>query len=774
MESSGLSRASDIVHPGEIHLSENLQEATRAQPQGQTLSDDPKVFLSEYAEDVSEDLMEASRLLLSGYGPEEEIDAGTLVGMALCGAHSILHLALSLSEAASAARGEDVVIGYPETGYGLPLWWAWKGEQDITLGRLTELLRSLEIGGEGLDAGFSAGEATMLAAEAMEAIRHLDIEELPEDHGFIPDRVLRGLGLSFVDDTIPGAAVILGGSDDRAGLMKIVRDGQSRGMVMLASGPGVEQMREEGAAMGWERMLYPVGSRAATVHALNFAVRAALSFGAIGSGDRERLDAYLEKRPKTFVLHLGGLSNLDAAMAFAALMHHAVVVSDMSLPEVPGAVVVHREHETMMQKGIESRGIVVKVSPVEIPVPYGPAFEGEVLRRPDTHAEFGGGRSPAFEVLLSRGETEVEDGKVTIIGPDLDEMEKGEQGPLAILVEVYGQDMESDLEAVMERRIHQFLNFGEGIWHNGQRDMNWIRISDRAVAQGLRLRHLGEILTLKLKEEFGKIVTRIQVSIMTDPEAMEALRPEADAAYAARDKRLAGLVDESVDVFYTCAMCQSFAPDHICIISPERIGLCGAINWLDAKASYDLLPAGPNQPVPKGPCIDPDKGEWEDVNACVRNESHGTVERMCMYSLMEAPMTSCGCFEVILAMTVDMQSVVAVPREYTGMTPVGMKFSTLAGSIGGGRQTPGFMGIGRKYLTSDKFIAAEGGFLRISWMPRSLKDALAEDIKAIGERAGVPDLLDKIADESVTEDAEGLMEWMARVSHPALGMEPLI
>ncbi|MCL2786647.1 MAG: hypothetical protein FWD81_05470, partial [Methanomassiliicoccaceae archaeon] len=238
--------------------------------------------------------------------------------------------------------------------------------------------------------------------------------------------------------------------------------------------------------------------------------------------------------------------------------------------------------------------------------------------------------------------------------------------------------------------------------------------------------------------------------------------------------RLRGLTDDSVDVFYTCTMCQSFAPDHVCIVAPERLGLCGAINWLDAKASNGLSPNGPNAPVAKGDVLSGDKGEWKGTNDIVRMQSHGNIERMCMYSLMDSPMTSCGCFEVIVAMTADMQAVVLVDRDHTGMTPVGMKFSTLAGSIGGGRQTPGFMGIGKRYITSRKFIAAEGGLVRVAWMPKRLKESLADDIRRIGASMGAPDLYDKIADETVTEDAEGLMTWMAEKGHPAATMPPLM
>ncbi|MEM2979386.1 MAG: hypothetical protein QW083_03055, partial [Methanomassiliicoccales archaeon] len=133
-----------------------------------------------------------------------------------------------------------------------------------------------------------------------------------------------------------------------------------------------------------------------------------------------------------------------------------------------------------------------------------------------------------------------------------------------------------------------------------------------------------------------------------------------------------------------------------------------------------------------------------------------------------------GCFECIVAMTADMQAVIVVNREYPGMTPIGMKFSTLAGSVGGGKQTPGFIGVGRKYLVSKKFISADGGFFRIAWMPKDLKEAMRDDLKRRSEELGMPDFVEKIADETVCTDAEGLMEWMVKVDHPALKMPPLL
>ena len=700
-----------------------------------------------------------------------EIDVPRLLSMAADGSNAIVDMAKGLVDDAMATHGADAELVYPETGYGLPAIFAWKGIENLTLEKAKEFLDSLPTAGESsVEDGMVAGENAMYAADIIEAIAYLN----GKGNGFIPDRVLRALGLPLVDDTIPGAVVFLGGHVSGEDVSAMIRSVQGKGMVAIASGDYPALIQRQGIEMGLDRMLYPVGMFTGTVHALNFAVRAALTFGNVAGGDAERLSDYLKKRPKVFVIQTGPLCALDAAFAFAALKHSACIVTDQNLPEIPGAVKVCKDHLSSIQTGIEERGIVINVEPIELPVPYGPSFEGELIRKPDTYVEAGGTRSTAFEVLLSKDEDSIEDGSIKMIGKEIDDFEAGSIIPLAMIVEVYGKDMHDDLEPVIERRFHSSINFAQGVWHAGQRDSDWVRISNKAKEAGFKLADLGKILVHKVKEEFGGIATRVQATIITDESEIQRRMPEAKEAYDRRDERMKGLKDDLVDDFYTCTMCQSFAPAHICIVSPERIGLCGAINWLDAKAGHEISPNGPNQPLKKEDAIDIDKGEFRGINDMISSASHGDIERICMYSLMDAPMTSCGCFEVIAAMTVDMQAVVLVDRDFPGMTPVGMKFSTLAGSIGGGRQTPGFMGIGRKYITSEKFISAEGGIARIAWMPKHLKDLSKEQVQGRCEDVGMPDLWNKIADETITDDAEGLMAWMAQVEHPALTMNPLL
>ena len=205
----------------------------------------------------------------------------------------------------------------------------------------------------------------------------------------------------------------------------------------------------------------------------------------------------------------------------------------------------------------------------------------------------------------------------------------------------------------------------------------------------------------------------------------------------------------------------------------ERLGLCGAYNWLDGKAAFEIDETGPNQPIKKGKSLDPVRGVWEGINEYVYKNSHKAIESFSAYSIMYKPMTSCGCFEAICAYVPELNGVMVVNREYPGETPVGMTFSNLAGSVGGGQQTPGFIGIGKVFLTSRKFLFAEGGFKRLVWMPKELKQLLANDLNKRFDEIGVPDLLDKIADESIGCDTTEIRDYLRKVGHPALDMEEM-
>ncbi|OGS57275.1 MAG: CO dehydrogenase/CO-methylating acetyl-CoA synthase complex subunit beta [Euryarchaeota archaeon RBG_19FT_COMBO_56_21] len=714
-------------------------------------------------------------------GKQEHIPKEKLFKMAIEGSIIATGYADVLLSRALQKYGPNQKIEFPETGYQLPSLFAWLGKDCTKLGDLPRLLgeaRSRIVERPTLETAIASGEATMIAAEIVEALKYI---ETPTPYqgslycGFVPDRILRQLGIAFVDDTIPGAAVFVGRASDPKKLGAMIRDCQNKGMLIVATYDIIKQLKDEKIAMGLERMLYPVGEFTQIIHGLNFAIRAALSFGGVQRGDREGLLKYLSKRPKVFVLQLGPLDYIKVAAEFAVMFNGSPTITDQDVEPIPDKYVVQKNLAEMISTAIEVRGCRIKLGAIDLPVPYGPAFEGESIRRPDMYIEAGGpSKSLAFELLKMRGPEAVTDGKVMLIGKDVDGMPEGGVTHLGIFVNVYGKSMQKDFESVLERRIHQFINFAEGGWHTGQRNLLWIRLSKSSVKAGLRLKHFGDILVTKMKQEFGAIVSKIEVTIVTDEAELRKHIDEAKEAYAERDARIANLTDENVDTFYTCTLCQSFAPGHVCIVTPERLGLCGAINWLDAKASYQISATGPNSPVSKKEVIDVTKGKWTGVNEAVAEKTHGKLLSFSAYTMMDDPMTSCGCFECIVGVSPDLQGVVVVNREFPGMTPLGMTFSTLAGSVGGGIQTPGFIGVGRRYLTSKKFISADGGFLRIVWMPKDLKAAMRDDLTKRAQEEGVQDFVDKIADETVARTPEELAEWLVKVSHPAVKMPSMM
>ena len=390
------------------------------------------------------------------------------------------------------------------------------------------------------------------------------------------------------------------------------------------------------------------------------------------------------------------------------------------------------------------------------------------------YAQFGGKFSSAFEFVNTKSLDEIEDGKIEVIGPEIDEMKEGGAYPLGILIEAAGRKMQHDFEPILERQIHSFLNEAMGIFHMGQRNMCWIRISKEAQKKGFKLKHFGTIIHARLHDTYGKIVDKAQITILTKQEEIDKIMPEAVKVYEERDARLAGMTDESVDTFYSCTLCQSFAPNHLCIVKPERLGLCGAYSWLDAKACYELNSSGPNQPIKKGAVIDAKLGEWKGVNDFIHQASNKTLEKFHGYSIMSYPETSCGCFECIIAILPEANGFMVVNREYAGFTPAGMKFSTLAGSVGGGNQTPGFMGVGRLYIVSKKFISADGGLKRLVWIPKELKQTLSAKLKKRCEEEGMPDLFDKIADETIATESDALLKFLQEKDHPALKLPPLM
>ena len=698
------------------------------------------------------------------------------------GSNAVAGLTEGAVNDAIAKYGADKEIAFPDTAYFFPTIYAATGVKVKTLGDLPAcvgVLKSLITNQEDLGQALNAGLATAVGAEIIEGLKYVEGGDPYANEagiGFVPDPIIRSLGVPLVTGDIPGVAVVLGKAENPADVVKVVKDYQSKGIMTFLIGEVIDQCAEGGVKMGLELRVIPLGHDVTSViHVVTVAVRAALIFGNVQPGNLAGLLEYTKNRVPAFVNTFGAIDAVVVSAGAGAIALGFPVVVDIDLGEnqVPGALESVCDHNETVKKSLELREIKIKTTELPIPVAFAAAFEGEIIRKADMHNEFWSSKNPTAELVVMRDLSEVEDHKITIIGP---EMSEAKDLALATFVEVAGKKMQTDFESVIERKFHAWFNYMEGVMHTGQRNQVRVRVSNAAYEAGLTLKDFAEVLYVMIMNEFDAVVDKCQVTLITDAAEAAKFRDEvAMPRYTQRDDRLASMTDESVDRYYTCILCQSFAPAHCCVVTPERLGLCGAVSWLDAKATNELNPNGPCQPIKKIGLIDERTGRYEEVNRMIAEATHGAVDNVTLYSILEDPMTSCGCFECICGIEAVSNGVIVVNREYKGMTPAGMTFGELASCTGGGVQTPGFMGHGRHFIASKKFLSAEGGIERIVWMPKELKDDVAEKLnKTAFELYGIENFTDMVADETVTCDAEELLGWLTEKGHPVLGLEPLM
>ena len=682
-----------------------------------------------------------------------------------------------------AELGESAPMAMPSTAYYLACIYAYLGRKVTTLGELKAAMtdiRALMTRENRTASIFSSGVATAIAAEVIEACKYARSETPYEGthyHGHFADAEVRELGVPLVTGDIPGFVVMIGPAPSVEEAVETVKGYQSRGIFVFLIGGIIEQLVSKDFKMGFPVRVVPVGEEIWSVgHVISLVVRAAMIFGAIQPGDWDGFHRYTFDRINAFVNAYAPVPDITVACGAGAIkMGFPVITNDTNdMWAVPKSLIIYENTRDWIDTSIEARGIKLKITNIDIPVSYSSAFEGEIIRKGDMQVEVDGSRKDCFELVVTKDASEIEDHKITVDGPEMDEIPVGSKVSLSYTVEVAGKSMQPDFEPVFERKIHQFLNCVEGLMHTGQRDMIRVRVSKADYEAGFRFRHIGEVLYAKIKSEFDTVVDKCQVRIVVGDEPNKALRAAANEIFDKRDERRASMTDESVPVFYSCIMCQAFSPSHVCIVTPERLGLCGAVSWLDAKATNELDPQGPCQVVTKEKCIDERLGSYEDVDEAVAKYSHGALEHVTLYSLFQDPMTSCGCFECICGVEPVTMGVVITCREHAGMTPLGMTFSEMASMTGGGVQTPGFMGHGKHFIASKKFIAAEGGLGRIVWLPKELKEQMREKLDAAAkELYGVEGFTDMIADETIcTEDPEELLNYLTEVGHPVLSMEP--
>ena len=416
------------------------------------------------------------------------------------GSNAVAGLTEGAVNDAIAKYGADKEIAFPDTAYFFPTIYAATGVKVKTLGDLPAcvgVLKSLITNQEDLGQALNAGLATAVGAEILEGLKYVDGANPYENEsgiGFVPDPIIRSLGVPLVTGDIPGVAVVLGKADNAEDVVKVVKDYQSKGIMTFMVGDVIEQCAEGGVKMGLELRVIPLGHDVTSViHVVTVAIRAALIFGNVQPGNLAGLLDYTKNRVPAFVNTFGAIDSVVVSAGAGAIALGFPVVVDIDLGEnqVPGALESVCDHAETVKKSLELRNIKIKVKELPIPVAFAAAFEGEIIRKADVKAEFWSAKNPTAELVVMRELNEIEDHKITIVGPDFDQ---AKDLALATYVEVAGKKMQVDFESVIERKFHAWFNYMEGVMHTG-----WLTSED-----GLRYYQADGTMVTAWQEIGGK------------------------------------------------------------------------------------------------------------------------------------------------------------------------------------------------------------------------------------------------------------------------------
>ena len=402
-------------------------------------------------------------------------------------------------------------------------------------------------------------------------------------------------------------------------------------------------------------------------------------------------------------------------------------------------------------------------------IEYSPAFAGEHIRDADLYSVLGGDEL-GFQlvgIIESKMIPSLSDLKnIEIIGPSLSEIRPKSPFGLILKIKVNEGAVDTskisiyDLEAVIEKKIGDFINQIEGVSHQFIRDEIEIRISRKAVENGLTFDDFTVILKELITEEFP-FVTGVFVRIITDEKTVLEDVKKARGIYKKRDERALSLHDEDVQLFYGCKICQISSPAHVCVITPDRPSVCGTINWFEAKAACLSNPDGPVFEIEKGELTDAKSGEYSGVSAAVAVGSGGENNRILLYSLTENPHTTGSVFDVIAFFIPEVNGIGLIDRTAKSPAVNGLTFEDMMIFTGYGQQISGFSGVGETYMLSEKFLQKEGGWGNVVWMTQSLKDKMLQKIRAIDSEK-YEKLLNRISVISTENDVTNCVELQRR------------
>ncbi len=329
---------------------------------------------------------------------------------------------------------------------------------------------------------------------------------------------------------------------------------------------------------------------------------------------------------------------------------------------------------------------------------------------------------------------------------------------LGIEIYIKSKILENKHCRALNKKVSEILYSMEGVFFDGER----LKVSRHFADKKNVPEKLSSLIEKSLNDFCRYAECQINVSFKTEESQFKLWKIKAPGL---NEKPLQKdpADDKKTPLFYSCNMCQSLTPDHICIITPERQGMCGGLDYRDAQLMYDINKYGPCQKVIKGISSDEARGSWEGINNHCRLATFGKTKNLCLYSITEYPPLCSSLCETFALLLPESNGVIVLDRKYRGDTPAGLNFDETMALIQKHGQIPGITGQARNNLLNSSFLKAHGGSKRIAWMPKITKFLLKND-----------DSTRAFADETICTGINGLMAFLRQNNNELLEMEKII
>ncbi|MBR5995588.1 MAG: hypothetical protein IK026_03305 [Eubacteriaceae bacterium] len=689
------------------------------------------------------------------------------------GTEACIHNAQNAIVSAIEEYGARSELPFRKTAYSLPIIYALTGIKCHTLEDLLNVLEDIKKNlpaneaditddtKDGLEYGLTALMANEITAYCC------GLADPATTQGFIPDYQLRKIGFDFCSLKMYGVYIISGVISDEQGVNRIAEQYLRQGAGVFVPS-AIKAKYSPGHGSEW---VLPCGENKETAfYAVSALVRMAMMFGSVAPGDKASVIRYIDEKAYCCANVFGELNSEDIAVCAGLITLGIPVLANAPLGEcvLPGSFESESEFYSFAERSVKINGLP-EYKRSDIPVGTNDAFRFADIADKETVYAAGTDIGRTWAMALTRLPDRITDRMVETVGSERFISGKIDEH-LFIMAEICGEKLNDIAEAVIERKIPEWIDSAEGVSCRIVNGKMVLKVSNTALRNGFTPYILGRIVYDGIKAEFGGIVDKAQISVISDEEKVGKLIDRVGRPKLLQtDDKTGSIRDDNCDRFYICAKCSARCPGRYCVITPSRQGECGRIDYITAMTSYRSSEKSGFQEV-SAEFTDKDRGICPDVNRALKDAA-GTQREAALYDSVMPGTPQIPFAECYAITSPDRQGIIIAYKDYDGTVPGNIaSYDEAAHTADRGETAEGIEGVSADFLVSGKFMNASGGVKRIIWMPKSLKDRLGVRLDKISDDGNFSY---RVSDETRSTDFERIAVLAGYQNHPAYLMEKL-